>query len=360
MKATAPTPRAAEIPGAASGFVLSAEPEPHRARTKWILQRHPEVRNEIGRNPLTLWITVGLVVLQLALAFVLRSSPWWLILAASALVGAFANHTLWVIIHECTHNLLFKSPGANTATGILANLPHMVPSSVMFQRYHLKHHAFQGVYALDADIPNRWEARLVGSSPWRKAIWLALFPITQTLRPPRLREIKPVDRWVLLNLVAQAAFDVAVWLLLGPGAFFYLLLSLFFAIGLHPLGARWIQEHYMVFPGQETNSYYGPLNTVALNVGYHNEHHDFPSVPWNRLPSVKRIAPEAYDTLGSHSSWTRLLLMFLFDRRVTLFSRTVRDNRGRTRFDNDVNPDADLAAAMPPAAEPMPAASRGA
>jgi len=359
MRGLSSTTPAAETRRSAGGFARSAEPEPHRARTKWILERHPEVRGQIGRNPRTFWITAGVVLFQIAMAYALRSSPWWLIGAAAVLVGSFANHTLWVIIHECTHNLLFRTPGANTATGILANLPHMVPSSVMFQRYHLKHHAFQGVYELDADIPNRWEARVVGSSPWRKAIWLALFPITQTLRPPRLKEIKPVDRWVVLNLVSQAAFDVAVWVFLGPGAFFYLLTSLFFAIGLHPLGARWIQEHYLVFPGQETTSYYGPLNTVALNVGYHNEHHDFPSVPWNRLPAVKRIAPEAYDTLGSYSSWTRLLLTFLFDPRITLFSRTVRDNRGRTRFDNDVNPDQDLVAKMTPEADPVPAANAG-
>jgi len=123
MQTPAPTPKAVQTPRAAGGFVRSAEPEPHRARTRRILERHPEVRSAIGRNPRTFWITVGVVLLQLVLAFVLRSSPWWLILAAAALVGAFANHTLWVIIHECTHNLLFRSPGANTATGILATCP---------------------------------------------------------------------------------------------------------------------------------------------------------------------------------------------------------------------------------------------
>ena len=336
--------RVPDVPGSegVTDFFRSPLPEPHRARTKWILERHPEVRHEIGKNPRTFGIIVGIVALQIGLAVLLKTSPWWVVVGAAAFVGAFANHTLWVLIHECTHNLLFRTPGANTAAGILANLPHILPTSVMFQRYHLKHHAFQGVYELDADIPNLWEARLVGTSPWRKAIWMLLFAFMQLTRPPRLREIRPVDRWVVLNFAAQIGFDVAVWIFLGPTAFFYLLASFFFSVGLHPLGARWIQEHYLVFPGQETTSYYGPLNTVALNVGYHNEHHDFPSVPWNRLPAVKGTAPEAYDTLGSYSSWTGLLLRFIFDRELSLFARQVRQNRGKVNFNGDVRPDIDL------------------
>lgn len=322
-----------------TGFSWSGLPEPHRARTKEILERHPEVRQWIGTNPRSFWILLALLFLQVALAVFLRSSPWWLVFLAAALVGAFANHALWVLIHECTHKLLFRSTAANTAAGILANLPHVVPTSVLFQRYHLKHHAFQGIYELDADIPSVWEARLVGTSPLRKAIWLLLFPIAQTLRPPRLKEIRPVDRWVVLNFAAQAGFDVAIFLLFGPRAFFYLLASFFFGVGLHPLGARWIQEHYLVYPGQETTSYYGPLNSLTLNVGYHNEHHDFPSVPWNRLPEIRRTAPEAYDSLESCRSWTRLLIRFLFDRRVSLFSRRTRRNRGRVALENEASPD---------------------
>jgi sphingolipid delta-4 desaturase len=65
---------------------------------------------------------------------------------------------------------------------------------------------------------------------------------------------------------------------------------------------------------------------VALNVGYHNEHHDFPSIAWNNLPKLRALAPEFYDSLRSHSSWSRLLIEFLFDRRYTLFSRVERPN----------------------------------
>ena len=104
-------------------------------------------------------------------------------------------------------------------------------------------------------------------------------------------------------------------------------------MGLHPLGARWIQEHYTSDESQETYSYYGWLNALALNVGYHNEHHDFPSVPWNRLPQLKKMAPEMYDSLNAHQSWTKLILVFILTDKLTLRSRILRNNRGSSRHE---------------------------
>jgi sphingolipid delta-4 desaturase len=90
------------------------------------------------------------------------------------------------------------------------------------------------------------------------------------------------------------------------------------------VGARWFQEHYTYDFDQETFSYYGPINLVALNMGYHNEHHDLPSIPWNNLPKLRVMAPEFYDNLKYHTSWTRLLFQFIFDERYTLYSRIER------------------------------------
>lgn len=314
--------------GVRSGFTHTGDREPHGDRTKAILLTHPEVRALIGKNPGTFVIIVLTVVLQIALAAVLRDAPWWAVTLVAYGVGAFADHALFVMIHECAHNLVFKSARTNMMAAILANLPQFFPSAVSFKKYHLKHHSFQGVHELDADLPGYWEAKLINNYSIGKALWLLFFPVFQVTRTARTKEIALIDRWVVLNWVLQIAFNVGVWVWLGPRAFAYILLSFFFSVGLHPLGARWIQEHYLTQGTQETYSYYGGLNLVAMNVGYHNEHHDFPSVPWNRLPKVRSTAPEAYGSLHAHYSWTRLLFRFLFDQEISLFSRMVRKNRG--------------------------------
>lgn len=64
----------------------------------------------------------------------------------------------------------------------------------------------------------------------------------------------------------------------GTRGLLYLFLSLWFGYGFHPAAMHFIQEHYTVTDGQETYSYYGGLNKWFLNIGYHNEHHDFTKV----------------------------------------------------------------------------------
>jgi sphingolipid delta-4 desaturase len=309
-------------------FFYSDQPEPHRERTKAILKSHPEVRTLISRNSFSLELIIGIVLLQTIIAALLNGQPWWAALLAAYLIGAFANHALFVLIHECSHNLIVKGKTGNMIIGIIADLPNTIPTSISFRSYHLKHHAFQGNYDLDADLASRWEAKIIGNTFIGKMFWLLFFPVFQALRPPRLREIQFANKWTFVNWIAVFGFDALIIYFFGWNSILYLFASLFFSVGLHPLGARWIQEHYLSAPPQETYSYYGPLNILALNVGYHNEHHDFPSVPWNKLPKIKSTAPEFYDNLVYHKSWTKLLFKFLFDSKFSLFSRIVRSNRG--------------------------------
>lgn len=308
-------------------FPRSTSSEPHADRAREILARHPEIWRHVGCNPWSVLPIVALVAVQTILAAWTQRQPWWIVPIVSYVVGAFATHALLVLVHECAHNLVFERRSLNRVAGILAGLPTVLVNAVTWGRYHLKHHRYQGVYERDFDLPSRWEARLIGRSPTGKALWFLLFPLfhmTRALRNVQEIEELKMDRWVFLAFACQIAFVGGVSALLGIKAITYLLASLFFSIGLHPLGGRWVQEHLVTNESQETYSYYGPLNLLSFNVGHHNEHHDFPAVPWNRLPQVRCLAAEVYEHLVWHASWTALLLRFLFDRTLGLFDRMVR------------------------------------
>ena len=309
-------------------FNYSNTEEPHIQRTKDIIKKYPEIKNLMGRYPQTFIYAFLIVAMQLGIAYLMRDQAWWVVLLMAYAVGAFANHALFVLIHEFSHNMVFKSKVANLWGGIMCDIPNGFPSSVSFRKYHLKHHAFQGHYDIDADLASRWEARLIGSNFIGKSLWLMFFAVFQALRPPRLKEIQFQSIWVWINLITVVMIDVLIVWFVGPMALIYLVASFAFSIGLHPLGARWIQEHYLVAPPQETYSYYGPLNKLAFNVGYHNEHHDFSFVPWVNLPKIRAIAPEFYNNIVYHTSWTKLLLKFIFDKELSLFSRILRSDRG--------------------------------
>ena len=306
------------------GFVVTDGPNPHLQRGAEIRRLHPEVRAYFGADRISAVAILGVVGLQIAIAALLSGqSVWWVLLAAYA-IGAFASHALFVLIHDASHNLVARGSTANRIWGIVCNVGQGFPSAMAFRTFHLLHHSHLDEYDWDGDLAFDWEARWVGNSPWRKALWLSLFSLVEVVRPFRIQQRKVVDRWQLINLAAVVATDALVFWLFGWQGLLYLLLSTIFGLGLHPVGARWIQEHYTVVEGQETYSYYGPLNRVAFNIGYHNEHHDLPAVGWRHLPKIKALAPEFYEPLHAHRSWTALLVRFITDREMSLFSRITR------------------------------------
>ena len=315
----------------AADFTYVSYPHPHVDRGRQILAAHPELRALAKPFPITaLWVA-ALVASQIALAVLLGNRPWYVWLPVAYIVGATIDHALWVLIHDSCHNLVFTWRPGNRLVAMLANVPFVFPSAMSFWKYHLLHHGHLNEVDFDTDVPGPTESRVVGGSSVLKTLWLSAFAlVVGAIRPQRLTKVSFFDGWTLVNVVIQAALVLALVALWGWAPVKYLLASAVLAVGLHPLGARWIQEHYVFAPGQETYSYYGPLNTIAFNIGYHNEHHDLMTIPWSYLPRVRATAPEFYEHLHAHRSWTKLLLRFLFDRDVTLFNRIVRTSHDPT------------------------------
>ncbi len=169
-----------------------------------------------------------------------------------------------------------------------------------------------GVDTWDTDVPSPLEARVVGNNKLLKFCWLFLQFAFYALRPAFVRP-KTFGRWELFNIATQVCFNATIVEFFGVRAMLYLVSGTLLAVGVHPSGGHFIAEHFEFVRGTETYSYYGPMNFFNLNVGCHNEHHDFPKIPWSNLPLVREIAPEFYENLPRHTSYLYVLYRFVMD-----------------------------------------------
>lgn len=231
--------------------------------------------------------------------------------------------------------------------------------------YHLTHHKSLGVTGLDTDLPTAVEAFLLDSL-LGKAFFCTFQLLFYAIRPAFVYS-PPFTHIHLINVITQFSFDYALTKFCGGSLqpLLYLLLSSFLAGSLHPCAGHFIAEHYFFskvesgkgtesiqqikeqdngngngnakstpseienLPPPETYSYYGPLNILTYNVGLHNEHHDFPAIPWTRLHTLHRIASEFYEPLPCHRSWVWVIWTFILDKNVGMWCRVKRAQGGR-------------------------------
>jgi sphingolipid 4-desaturase/C4-monooxygenase len=323
-------------------FFWTYTEEPHRTRRQAIIKAHRDVLQLCGPEPLTKYVVLAVVALQISCAILLKDTPIlsWPFFLTAYIVGATANQNLFLAIHEISHNLAFRTAIYNRLLAIFANLPIGIPYSAGFRQYHLTHHKSLGVDGLDTDLPTAFEAVFLDSVAG-KAFFATFQLLFYAIRPMFIFKI-PFGPIHFLNIAVQVVFDAIVIRYLGGHALAYFILSSFLAGSLHPCAAHFISEHYVFersqvkggkmprdVPIPETFSYYGPLNMLTYNVGYHNEHHDFPAVPWTRLPKLYEIAKEFYEPLPYHKSWPYVIWQFILDKEVGMWCRVKRAEGGR-------------------------------
>uniref|UniRef100_H2YNL2 sphingolipid 4-desaturase n=1 Tax=Ciona savignyi TaxID=51511 RepID=H2YNL2_CIOSA len=299
--------------------------EPHASRRKEILEKYPDMKKLMKVNPHFKWVVAAEIAFQMIMCYLVKDASWLWVFVITYVIGGTVNHSLTLAVHELSHNRAFghgKHAIWNRVLAFIANLPIGVPFCVSFKKYHLEHHRKLGVDGVDTDIPMPIEGKLFRTTA-RKLLWVILQPFLYSLRPLFINP-KPLNRLDYFNLVLQILFNGFIVHSLGAKPLVYLILGTFLGLGLHPISGHFIAEHYMFLKGHETYSYYGPLNTLTFNVGYHVEHHDFPSITGSRLPLVKQIAPEFYDHLPMYSSWTKVIHDFVTDPSIGPYSRIKR------------------------------------
>ncbi|CDS04226.1 hypothetical protein LRAMOSA07167 [Lichtheimia ramosa] len=317
------------IPYVDDDFARDDMDEPHLKRKHTILRKHPEVEKLYGTDIRTLYVAIAINAIQLGLAYYFGKGgqvSLWVFLATAYFVGATLTGMIGVIIHEACHCLVTKNKILNRYVGLLANICLPVPIAQSFRRYHIQHHSWQGVEGLDPDLPLEWEKKMIRGNAFTKFVWILLYPVMYVVRGACMQNDRQLtlSKWEIINLVFSISMDIAIQQVCGWRGLGYLFLSLWFGYSLHPGAAHFIQEHYTFDDGQETYSYYGVLNVPFMNIGYHNEHHDFQKIPWSKLPALKDTANEFYDSLSYHTSWVYVHWKFIFDKTMGPQSRLIR------------------------------------
>ncbi len=342
----------------------------HRDRARRMLRDHPEIRDLMGREPMTAVWCVLYAACQVGLAAWAAFQPLWVLVLVAYVVGSYLNICLFNLAHDCNHSLVFRRRNWNRWLFTLTSLPMMLPGHHSWWIEHHVHHNSLGsrkdfivrrrqllvmtrsrvlffitrgpIYTalswLSSPLLHPYSAVLVVTQILRSALGLLMYlgdclrgrftPSRATLAVLGDEHLVTgyrryrLQRWA----VAYAALSfVMMGVLLAVGGWkslLYLMLAQVFMTGfLHPwmFGLILSNSH---FHGQEkyqpSSSYYGWLNAITFNFGLHTEHHDLATIPWSRLGELRRIAPEYYDHLVQTASYALLALKFTFCSRKTL------------------------------------------
>eukprot|EP00842_Homolaphlyctis_polyrhiza_P005140 jgi/Hompol1/5627/HPOL_000865-RA len=152
------------LPASDDDIAIDDIDEPHIKRRHAMLAAHPELAHLYGIEPSTKFIIVAVVALQLGFAYlfgrVFTDSAIALVVG-SFVVGGTCTQIFGSLIHECAHGLVFESVLLNRIAGLVTNIGIPFPIAASFRRYHLEHHAYQGVLGKDPDLPLDMEIQLV-------------------------------------------------------------------------------------------------------------------------------------------------------------------------------------------------------
>lgn len=271
------------IPYVDDDFARDDMDEPHLKRKHTILREHPEVEKLYGTDIRTLYVTAAINIVQLSIAYVFGkvwTAPWYIFALVAYFVGGTLTGMIGVVIHEACHCLVFEDKWKNRYFGLFANIALPVPIAQSFRRYHIEHHTWQGVEGMDPDLPLEWEKTLIRGNALCKFLWIMIYPVMYVVRGAVMQSDRGLtpSKWEIINVVFSVVSDALIQYFCGWRGLIYLFASLWFGYSLHPGAAHFVQEHYTFDDGQETYSYYGILNFPFMNIGYHNEHHDFQKV----------------------------------------------------------------------------------
>jgi len=229
---------------------------------------------------------------------------WLAIGAILALVGAWPNPLtvclaipllagrqlgLSVLMHDCGHGTLFRTPRLNDVVGQwLCALP-VLNDQPVYARGHLQHHRKAGTHE-DPDLPN-YQAYPVSRESFRRKAYI-FRGASGVVSTARRNSAKPFLQQILVQCVLFAILWAA-----GIGWTYVLWAVAFMTVFMLIVRIRQVAEHaavpdlYDPYPRNNTRTVEAPwwqrLIFAPNGVNYHMEHHFMASVPCYRLRALR-------------------------------------------------------------------------
>jgi sphingolipid 4-desaturase/C4-monooxygenase len=296
-----------------------------------LLRRHPQARSLVGPDPRGALAIPALLALHWGMAFLVSRVDGLAGLAAAFVAAFFYGqlvlHSAGGLLHETAHRLVFRARAAKLAFDLSLELVlASFARQLTYQHEHVSsHHRYMGIY--DHDYEHEDVCALLARRDYttrhpgrQRAVTLAIlllhllpfgFLATELAVPwfyrratgraardtlRRIPATRPASWERRLFIAVSLAVNAGLLAAFGFGGWLYhnWTLSIFLGkCGVTNLGQS-LAEHEGDDLEQPTRSYYGWMNALLFNTGYHNEHHTLPSVPWSRLPALRALAPEMF------------------------------------------------------------------
>jgi len=260
-------------------------------------------------------VAAQLVTLAICFYAASRLHGFWPMAGLAVVFGILMN-SVYSIIHEAEHAILFSRPSANEAVGVVMALFFPAPFHLLRQGHighHLRNRSDDEAFDLYFDGDN---------VIWKWMVWFgiltglyyvlvvfsslvaALAPFILDRRHFKIDRHVTVDRasaaflesfnphhlrWIRLEGIAAIVLHVTiVWALSIPIAHYLALYATF--------GFMWSAMQYVHHYGTERHVtrgarnlwLFGPIDAIWLNHNWHRSHHEHPTVPWIYLPTIGR------------------------------------------------------------------------
>ncbi|MCA9239597.1 MAG: fatty acid desaturase [Planctomycetales bacterium] len=252
---------------------------------------------------------VQLVAFAVIMTLAGQATAWWQVVGLAAAMAVVGN-SIYSIVHEAEHGILYANRTVNDAVGILMALFFPAPFHLIRQG-HLGHHR------RNRSDDEAFDLYFPGDRVWLK--WLILYGIltgfywglvvlsnfVAALWPSLLKkEHFDFDRpsaafmeslnpkyWLLIRLEALAAIVLHTVIIVATGCPPLIYLAVYFGFGF-----TWSAMQYVHHFGTERHVLRGarnvwlwaPIDLVWLHHNWHLLHHEHPTVPWVYLPELAR------------------------------------------------------------------------